>query len=171
MKTVKNINNEVKKTRFTYKRKIWCTIASVAAVIVIIVGAKVIIESPRDLGKNIVFLNKVNTSCEWWEVPLYIGFCHGPSYEYYFATDMNSDELKKYFQKASLVDTRPRYSTSLPARLENTRFIFEYQGQDFVIDMSASKQQTIKEFHLKDTNLRYVISIPDFDYNIARKAL
>lgn len=153
---------------FAKKHKVLSAIILLFIGLTVFSAVKLSVEEPRDLGPNLQYIGKHNTACEWWQVPFYAGFCGGPQYDYYFATNMNRDEIKGYFQKAQYNDPR---SESYSKR--NLDFNRTDGAGDFHITFfdSMSELQKLKGVDFKVNGYAHIISIPDFDYPIAKEAL
>lgn len=124
---------------------------------------------PQNLGPQLEYVGTHNSACEWWQTPLYAGWCKGPSYEYYFATDLNEETLKTYFKNVSK-------ATSASPGGSNADYSFKYlnyavNGSDFYLTLYDNTTNVLKAFGLKQTGKPYVISLTDKNYELARKAL
>lgn len=169
MKTVNNTDSRKK----AKQKKIWVAVAAIITIVIaVIIGAKTVIESPRDLGRDLVFLNKVNTSCEWWEVPIYIGFCSGPKYTYYFGTDMTENKLSQYFKNARYLHDPSRGGGASADYTYDTLFYESNSSKkEFYVDYYNETQAVINTVKLKNTDKKYIISMSEESYKLAKEAL
>jgi len=138
----------------------------------IIVGAAgffvyyIIAASPKPLGNKLEYIGKDSYGC--WLV------CDSnPSSVYYYATDMNAEEVVKYFKKAQIDNPEDiiqdkdapisfTFSLSLPDT-QRSLYIFYYnQGREYVRDSN---------FNLKVSSKRHLITIDSDDYTFAKDLL
>jgi hypothetical protein len=105
-----------------------------------------------NLGTRLEYIGKINTTCEWWQVPLFFGTCKGPDYDYYFATDMSEEDIKGYFSKASYINTSAGINDydSLDFRSDYGYFVVNYYNDSSkVYAQTKSLQQSPKPHVVK----------------------
>lgn len=94
-------------------------------------------------------------------------FCDSnPASTYYYATDMSVEEVMGYFRRAK--------SRQSPRTIDNvTDFTLDTNdGQDISIYYYTNKQdKNLNTYQFKRTDRKYIVSIPSFDYEIAKKAI
>jgi hypothetical protein len=158
---------------FAKKHKILTIIFVLFISLAIFSAIKLYVEAPRDLGNRLEYIGKSNASCEWWELPLYFGFCAGPSYEYYFATDMGIEELKGYFRKAKFVQhDNLGGASSSKWRAEYIPFeLNDNSDRGFTFLLYNDAHIIVEEESLQQTTKPYVISIHEDSYPLAQSAL
>jgi hypothetical protein len=119
---------------------------------------------PRPLGDKLEYIGKEDSRC--------IGvFCDSkPSTTYYYATDMNPEEILHYFKKTTLdyPDTMPDWQTPetilFGLRTPHTPNII-------YINYHNNGKVPIKKFDLRDPNKQHVIDINAEDYEAAKASL
>ncbi|HEX6461968.1 MAG TPA: hypothetical protein VFZ58_01700 [Candidatus Saccharimonadales bacterium] len=176
MKTANIVNVMTKQRQISEAQKTWAGVITVI-LIAIVIAVSSFMNMPRNLGKELVFINKVNTACEWWEFPIFLGFCRLPSYEYYFATDMNKEQLKNYFknEKATYVDSPSvggtLYSDEEDYRSDAIDFKLLKSQEEFYVEFYDKTQTVIKMKDLKNIGKKYIISMSEESYKLAKEAL
>ncbi len=154
----------------TVKKHKWIALLVLIAIVIVFSSVKTYLDTPTNLGPQLEYVGKANLGCEWWEVPLYAGFCSGPSYAYYFSTTLNKDELKVYFTKAKYID-RPGGGVAEKYRYSFLRFEPTNSNEIFILNYYDNTQAVIEIHKLRKTDKPYIISIADFDYQFAKSAL
>ncbi|HEU5122054.1 MAG TPA: hypothetical protein VFT59_04360 [Candidatus Saccharimonadales bacterium] len=115
---------------------------------------------PKPLGEKMEYVGKRDYGC-------WLGFCDSkPGATYYYATDMNVEEVVRYFGKAKLLRTSPADSFHRYSTLE-----FNTQKADFEIKIYTDKSDESKHINIQEPTKKYMISIPHFDYSVAKEAL
>ena len=152
------------KTKFT-KKQWWLVAALLAAVVFFIYQ---LVTTPRNIGPKLEYVGSKNVGCEWWQIPLYMGWCQGPSYQYYFATDMTQTEVEKYFKQAQFIDADSTVSGD-----SNYRYLtYSVAGAHFQIgyfDRESTRSFLASESSFK-TDKPNLVVIGDDAYQDARNA-
>lgn len=158
--------------KFTGKQK-W--LAAFGALIILLGGLAMagVIKGndPGNLGANLQYVGKYNSSCDWWGGVVSMGFCSS-QYEYFFATNMTVEELKVYFGRAKLVDYQD-YSDAADAAFSGAELKYQRQGasQDFSVFYYNSSDGVINRYHLKATDKSHMVVVRDFNLGEARASL
>jgi hypothetical protein len=138
----------------------------IAAVAVLVISIPTIIyfaeknasEKTYSLGSQLEYVGKESYGC--WLI------CDSnPSSIYYYATDMNVDQVIQYFRNTS-IEQQPRTLDG------ETDFILTTKsGEDISIYYYSDKAKITKDMALKASNRSHIISIPSFHYSIAQKTI
>jgi hypothetical protein len=158
--------------KFTRKQK-W--IGIVVLILVVLIGVVVTVVSkynnPGNLGSQLEYVGKYNSSCDWGGYIISMGFC-SPQNEYFFATNMTVEELKVYFGRASLIDYQD-YSDVADKTFSGAELKYQRQGasQDFSIFYYNSSDGVINKYHLQATNKAHVVAIRSFYSDEAKASL
>ncbi len=133
-----------------------------------VLGLFVYINIPKDIGSKLHYIGREDYGC--MPFPLFF-VCFGPiGSTYYYSTDLTQDELKNYFTKMQYVkDEADAGGFSADYNYKNLHF--KNDNEDFVIVYYDNTQAVIERKNLKNTSLPYVISISDFDYDLAKSSL
>ena len=149
--------------------KRWLTIG--AAIIVAIIGYFIVtdqLNQPRDLGSQLEYIGKTKGDC----APSPFSFlCFGEPYHvYYFASNMNEDELKNYLKNAnySPPDTG---GSSIDSKYKWLHFIAKDSQKDIVISHYEDTKAEVERNRLKKTNKPYIYSITSSDYDLVKQSL
>ncbi len=122
------------------------------------------ITAPRDLGPKLQYIGTVDTGCPWW---FRVFFCdQRPGQDYYFATDMNLDEIKGYFKGAEIIEESKDGFAEYPTTFYTIEFLSG--NRSFSINYYMDKANELGKKTLKQTSLKNIISISDYDYNVAK---
>ncbi len=137
-------------------------------VIIATIGVIAYIITPKDLGPKLHYIGKKDYGC--LQFPLFF-ICPNDVYSvYYYATDLTQDDLKSYFKSAQYVDDKADGGGS-SANYSFAHVNFKKNNKDFVFTYYNNTQAVITDNNLKDTSLPYIISIGDFDYDLAKSSL
>lgn len=129
---------------------------------------------PRDLGKDIVYVGKVNEGCNWIEATFFFGFCSSGvnNFTYYFETDLNEAELKEYFEGASVEFPEGEWASaarsSQPIKITSSSNSGITAGGMMYynsVDNLTGKARDLK------TNKKYLIRFSSDEYEKARSVL
>ncbi len=140
----------------------------IAALLVICLSIFMITRTrqPEDLGSRLQYVGKKDLGCR----PLLMFFfCDGgESYtEYYFATDLDQEGIKKYFNGAE-------YMTSVPTvGADNNYQMLEFRinNNEFWVSFYDSKEAVLDHVAHKQTNKPYIMSVTNSYYELAKSAL
>lgn len=128
---------------------------------------------PKNLGQNFEYIGKKNTTCEWWELPMYLIGCAGPRYDYYFATDLDKAELSNLFKKAT-----HKYDSGVSgADYDYLYLSFQLKNDpDKTFQVGYFNEENKLKFmssygsDLKASAKKHIINISDQDYQTAKSA-
>lgn len=153
------------------KKQWWIGILiAIVAVMSVSIGYR-ILTTPQNLGSKLEYIGTYNAGCEWWQIPFYMGWCSGPSNDYYFATDMTENEIKSYFSQAS-PSGQDGNGTGSSANYTFKEISFNTKNNTtFGVYYYDNTSKIISLKHLKETTKSHVISISASDYNQAKSAL
>lgn len=144
----------------------------------IIISVKVFVDRPQDLGPELEYIGKEHTGCPL-PLPLgYIMLCSSePGEEYYFATNLSMDELKKRFNATSAPnDNLPDgtgAATSGPG--EYLEYTFEFlsfkslEGKRFTITYYNNKKAILLLGGLSNSSKASIISLDKESYQVAKE--
>lgn len=118
-----------------------------------------------NLGTHFEYLGSKQTGCP---LPLPLGYvllCSaGPSEDYYFATDLNAEELNQYFNNVKTEVNEPRKYPSVEEDEEGRYLELVVQNsnryQGFRVTYYDKKDLLIKKNGLRETSRHFLISIP-----------
>jgi len=79
-----------------------------------------------------------------------MGWCQGPSYYYYFVTDMDEKQLEAYFKNAS-IELVPQYDSTPPYPQVSTELRF-HVGKGYATAMYYSNAQSFLVEHKLKSN-------------------
>ena len=127
------------------------------------------INEPRDIGPELTYIGKINTACEWWEMPLFMGWCQGPKYYYYFATDFDTIALQSYFQKAKYVDA-PNDLGGASAEYRYTNIHFQKYDSDDFFYFNYFDEKNAKSIPNIPSPKKYIIRMTPESYQLAKSA-
>ena len=153
------------------KKQWWMMLASA----LIIVGALIItniVNQPKDLGDKLEYIGKKNTACEWWQVPLFMGWCHDPKYDYYFATDLSKANIETYFKNAvykgdsQTVGADYNYDIVMFEMKDNSRKSFELGYTD-----AQNTQSILGLYKSFATKKKHLVIVSGDDLSAVQKAL
>jgi len=111
------------------------------------------------LGNKLEYIGKTNYGC-WW-------VCDAdPASTYYYATDMDTNQIKSYFHAAKF-DQEPRTigtTTDFSLLSKNNKIISIHIYKD-------KQDENLTWRHLQNSNKKYIVSIPSFNYPAAKDSL
>jgi len=111
------------------------------------------------LGDGLEYIGKVDYGC--WLI------CDSsPSSVYYYATDMSSSEIVRYFDKATVVQ-----NNSPDSFHAYTSLWLRYNGESFDIYHYENKNDVSRKLKLRDSTKAHVINIEESAYDLAKKSL
>jgi hypothetical protein len=157
------MNNSVK--RKTLSKKVIVIISTIVLIILIpILWFAYTTFSPKPLGDKLEYIGKRDYGC--------IIFCDSkPGSVYYYATDMNPDEMTKYFSKAT------------PVNIDRVRE-WRNERESFWLDLKNNQSKEpfnliyyfdtvnkISSLKLQSSNKPYVIKINSSQYNAIRDSI
>ncbi len=146
-----------------------------AMVALTIVGGGILIalpglNHPKDLGTRLAYVGRDNWGgCFLW-------LCESKAYSnYYFATNMDNEELKTYFKGASFAGSEGEaQSNNSDVNSSNTQLYFDLKNdanQGFTLTSYDNVDYIVNSHHLKKTGKTHIIKVLDSSYLIAQSAL
>lgn len=154
---------------FTSKHRPLTVLLYLVLVLALFFVVKGWIDAPRDLGAKLIYIGK----SDYGNI---FGFDQYPGSTYYFATDMNTEELKTYFKKATYFPV-PSDGGGSDSGYSYTNFHFQLESRNtggFVLAYygNANAQAVEQQFNLtNNTNLHYIVSIDASEYQHAKESL
>lgn len=163
---------KVKWARYKKRLLVFGGIVGVILVIYSFFMIKGIIEAPRDLGPDLVYIGKKDYGCNILD---FFFLCDSPTsgYDYYFGTDMSIDQLASYFSKAHYI-----YNPAPDGVTEEYGYaLLVYKPRDdsqeiyinYFDNLSAAISYSGNS--LSNAHKAHVIRVTDSDYGPLRKAL
>lgn len=110
------------------------------------------------LGDKLEYIAKEDYGC-------YFPLCASkPGSTYYYATDMEVEDIVKYFKQLKL-------GSKIRTIDDITDFHLKSREDDVHIHLYKSDNQTLKQLIPVKTEKTYIVSIPHFDYELAKSSL
>lgn len=152
---------------FTSKHKIVTALLCIVLAFTLFFTVKGWIETPTDLGAKLKYIGQQQVGC----LPPPFSFeCPTGGYnDYYFATDMNSGELKSYFKEAHYVPWESAIAEDYANH--NFEFITTTGNTYFDLDFYQNTPANESSLGLPATTERYIVVITDSSYSVAKQSL
>jgi hypothetical protein len=156
-------------TFYRKHRRILLAIIATCLGLVVFFGVKAYSERPQDLGSGLEYIGKSDYGC------LFI--CDSaPASSYYFATDMNKEELTTYFKGATF-EASPATENGGGSSSDGSRYwdmYFETNANNdtgFYLTYYEDAVVRIDRYNLKRTDKSHVLSMPGSAYLTAKDSL
>ncbi len=140
----------------------------VTFIFVAVVSVFVYVNIPKDIGGRLHYIGRKDYGC--MPFPFFFVCFNDPGSVYYYSTDLTQDELKTYFTKAQFAPNEAD-GGGFSANYNFDHLHFKKDDEEFVFSYYDNTQAVLNDKDLKGTGHPYVISIGDFDYDLARSSL
>jgi|GEM_PF-5203217 len=155
-----------------YLKRHWAGVVVVGLILFVLVGgfglwALTKGPRPQDLGSQLVYVAQRDFGCQ---IPRLTVYCDGdPSTEYYFATDLDKESLRKYFKTKNNQPANESHGGGGDG-FEFDDFTYDTDRGQIVLSFYEYDDPTAIE-RMYNTNKKYIIEISSADYEIAKSAL
>lgn len=127
------------------------------------------LQAPQDLGPQMSYVGRKDFGCVLW-------WCETQKYSmYYFATDMEDEALKVYFDAAIFKRSeRQEPSDVAVTSVNEVQFYFGLKSQDrqgFTLSRYDNTDYVVQTYKLRKTGKKYIVEVLDSSYETAKSVL